>query len=466
MRVVSILFLFLLLPLSSRAAVTFSEVAWMGTTVSANHEWLELHNDGSAVDVTGWVITDGMNLQIELTGVIPANSYTVLERTSDDTITGTAFLIYTGALVNTGATLSLKRTDGSVEDQVSGGEGWQNIGGDNVSKETAQYTTGGWATAAATPGRAVVANEVTVAAANQPTTTHAVESGGTHKKANASAPIVLTLPDVTLQLEVKAQLIGYVHQLIKMDVQPSGIGDTLIDSLQYEWNFGDGATSSEKEPAHLYDYPGTYVITVYGGFKRQEQVARHEITILPVTVSLTTNGQGDVQVNNDSPYELDISGYSLVGDHRFVFSPRTIILPNQTITIPKRKLGKTVEQVTILYDTKGTAITSIMPRSLSGYVDQVVNDDSYVAQESVTIPALLTVRPETDFLLSSTDQVEEMQPSVTNSVQTESVEGENQQAAVVTYPISTNERWPYVALAVVMLLATLGLYVAPHRNEN
>ena len=43
-------------------------------------------------------------------------------------------------------------------------------------------------------------------------------------------------------------------------------------------------------------------------------VSRHEITILPVEISLTKNQAGDIQVNNDSPYEIDVSGYKLAGN--------------------------------------------------------------------------------------------------------------------------------------------------------
>jgi len=111
----------LLLPYSAQAAVSISEVAWMGSSASANHEWIELHNDGSAQDVSGWTLSDGVNLSIDLTGTISQNSYAVLERTSEDSAPGTAFLVYTGALVNTGATLRLTRSDGSLVDQVSGG---------------------------------------------------------------------------------------------------------------------------------------------------------------------------------------------------------------------------------------------------------------------------------------------------------------------------------------------------------
>ena len=84
----------------------------MGSGTSANHEWIELYNSGEAVDVAGWVLSDGMNLSINLTGIISAGDYAVLERTSDDSAPGIAFLIYTGALVNTGATLTLQDSSG------------------------------------------------------------------------------------------------------------------------------------------------------------------------------------------------------------------------------------------------------------------------------------------------------------------------------------------------------------------
>ena len=264
----------------------------MGSGESANHEWIELHNDGEATDVTGWKLSDGMNLNIELSGTIPASNHVVLERTSDASAPGTAFLIYTGALVNTGATLSLKRGDDSLVDQVAGGENWINIGGDNTTKETAQYTTSGWKTAPATPGSGLVwsveleaeSTETTVA-----TKTSTQKTTTSNSSSKSSETVRLTLPDVTLSLAIEAQSVGYVNQPISLNVEPSGIGDSLIDSLVYSWNFGDGFTSEQKDTQHSFQYPGTYVVTVHGGFKRQEQVARHEITILPVMTSLTTN---------------------------------------------------------------------------------------------------------------------------------------------------------------------------------
>ncbi len=461
-----------LLPLGAQAAVTFSEIAWMGTATSVNHEWIELHNDGAAADVTGWTLTDGANLNVVLSGTIPAGAYAVLERTSDESAPGTAFLIYTGALVNTGATLRLLRADGSVEDMVNGGEDWQSIGGDNETKDTAQYTTSGWVTAAATPGRAITQSEAAAAAAD-PTPTPAPAptiktSSGSAKKTSTSDPVVLTLPDVTLQLKVAAQSIGYVHQPIKLAVQPSGIGDTLIDSLQYEWNFGDGETATTKEVTHVYRYPGTYVVTVYGGFKRQEQVARHEITILPVTISLTTNAAGDIQVNNDSPYDLDLSGYRVVGEKEFVFPPRTIILPNQTITLSKQRVGTAREQMLAVYDTEATLVASFLPQRFAAAAAEAINLSPvpYISAISTSEPLARLLQEDGSYSFAE-PAVEEAEPSVVTPLPGVEVAAASEQlASVGAAPPATGSRWPYLALAATILLATIGLLATPQRNEN
>jgi PKD domain/Lamin Tail Domain len=349
----------LFLPAFTQAAVIISEVAWMGSSASANHEWIELYNNGSAVDVSGWTFTDGMNLNIPLAGTIPAQSYAVLERTSDDSAQGTAFLIYTGALVNTGATLQLKRSDGGLEDQVAGGENWQSIGGDNLTKETAQYTTSGWVTGVATPGAANSGTPKDDTDDEEETEEDDSDNDSETPpklKVSSGEAVQLLLPDMTLKLVVGAQKLGYVNQSIQFKVTPSGVGDTFIDSLSYEWNFGDGTTAVAKEPTHSYRYPGTYVVTVYGGYKRQEQVARHEITVLPVSISLTSSVRGDLQINNDSPYEIDISGYRINGGKEFVFPPRSVLLPKQTITLPADEIGQASRAV--LHDSTGARVIS------------------------------------------------------------------------------------------------------------
>lgn len=107
--------------------VVISEVAWMGTAVSANDEWIEMYNNtGNPVDLTGWTLAaaDGTP-SIALNGNIPAHSFFLLERTDDSTVPGVAAdLIYAGALGNDGEDLVLRDGASAVVDRVDSSAGW------------------------------------------------------------------------------------------------------------------------------------------------------------------------------------------------------------------------------------------------------------------------------------------------------------------------------------------------------
>lgn len=63
--------------------VLINEVAWMGTTHSANDEWIELFNTTEhTIHLDGWVLkSDDETPGIKLTGNIRSNDYYLLERT-------------------------------------------------------------------------------------------------------------------------------------------------------------------------------------------------------------------------------------------------------------------------------------------------------------------------------------------------------------------------------------------------
>ncbi|ARI77925.1 phospholipase D-like domain-containing protein [Halobacillus mangrovi] len=118
--------------------VVVSEVAWMGTNVSYNDEWIELYNNTfSSISLDGWTINavDG-SPAIELSGTIPAGGYFLLERTDDSTVSDiTADLIYSGSLSNSGETLELRDDGQAVIDTV---DNW--YAGDNDTKASMERT--------------------------------------------------------------------------------------------------------------------------------------------------------------------------------------------------------------------------------------------------------------------------------------------------------------------------------------
>jgi len=136
----STLFLLLFIPYCFAANpldVAINEIAWMGTEVSYNDEWIELYNNtNSSLNIDGWVLkaADGTP-KINLGGTVPISDFYLLERTDDDTLPEIlAEQIYTGALGNSGENLRLFDSSGNLIDQVDSSSGW--FSGDNSTKQT------------------------------------------------------------------------------------------------------------------------------------------------------------------------------------------------------------------------------------------------------------------------------------------------------------------------------------------
>lgn len=141
--------------------VVINEISWMGSAANANAEWMELKNSSNAeIDLSGWTLNaaDGQP-KINLSGMIPAGGYFLLERTSDDSVPGVAAdLIYTGALGNSGEVLELKDNAGSLIDKIDAAAGWP--AGDNTTKQTMERKDdGSWQSSVNSGGTPKAAND-------------------------------------------------------------------------------------------------------------------------------------------------------------------------------------------------------------------------------------------------------------------------------------------------------------------
>ena len=103
--------------------VVFSEVAWAGTDISANDEWIELHNNtGTDVSLGGWEI--GGSVSVMLSGSIPAGKHFLLERSDNNSVPDKeGDQIYTGSLSNSGGILVLYYNNIKI-DSVGMEAGW------------------------------------------------------------------------------------------------------------------------------------------------------------------------------------------------------------------------------------------------------------------------------------------------------------------------------------------------------
>ena len=71
---------FFALPFFADASVVINEISWMGTSNSAQDEWIELYSDSGA-NLEGWILkTVDDAMSIPLSGSIPAGGYFVCPR--------------------------------------------------------------------------------------------------------------------------------------------------------------------------------------------------------------------------------------------------------------------------------------------------------------------------------------------------------------------------------------------------
>ena len=76
-------------------------------------------------------------------------------------------------------------------------------------------------------------------------------------------------------------------------------------TMTSHWDFGDGETSDEENPIHVYEHPGTYTVTLYitDGFTGDTEIKIGYITVLPLIldfVGVPTSGKTPLRVRFES----------------------------------------------------------------------------------------------------------------------------------------------------------------------
>jgi hypothetical protein len=462
-----LLVIVIFLPSFAHASIQISEVAWMGGPDSANHEWIELHNTGTTVSVDGWILHDANNLTIAINGTLTSGQRAVLERTSDASAPGSAFLLYTGALGNTGATLVLRDSTGVVVDQVNGGSDWENIGGNNETKETAQLRNGQWVTEVATPGSAPTVN-TDVADTDPQTDTKTVQaqtSSQTVPARGGTKATKLVLPDISLQLAIDAAANVHVGQTMTLAVEPSGVGKTIADSLVYQWSLGNGEQRAGKEIEYVFGYPGQYVVVVSGEYKRQKQFARQTVVVLSVELQLTKSADGTSHVlHNQGTTEINVGNYRLVGTSEHVFPIHTIILPQSEIHIPIVVTNHN-QAVVALYDPVGQAVAMHVPGFVpTAGTQPLVSGGATRAAATPPLTQSTTTTP-TNFGFVS-DVPTAPAPIVSNDPPQLIPVALAAETDTPPSPPTAKPDWPLYGLIALLVLGTASIYVVPRKSDS
>jgi len=132
----------------AEGAVRINEIAWSGTRASASDEWIELWNPGpEPIDLAGWRLSDGGDIEVALSGVLQPGELFLLERSDDQTVSDIrADHIYTGSLSNDGECLELIDPSGARVDAANRSGGAWPAGNDKSHASMERKESGGWGT--------------------------------------------------------------------------------------------------------------------------------------------------------------------------------------------------------------------------------------------------------------------------------------------------------------------------------
>ncbi len=284
--------------------VVINEIAWMGTEVSYNNEWIELYNNTNfPIDLAGWVLKAvDETPKINLTGVIPVNSFYLLERTNDETVPNiSADQIYTGALKNEGENLELFDNFGNLIDSINSSSGW--FAGDNSTKQTMERinslvvsSTTNWGTSRNPGGTPKVKNSVVVEAP-QPPKEQIIEPEPQVEPESEPLPLeeepqLEPQPELNPQPELELEEpkpITYPSGIIINEILPSPIGP----DAEEEWIeiFNQNKFKVDISDWQIEDTTGK--ITTYTFSKGTEISALGFLVLFQPATKITLNNDGD-----------------------------------------------------------------------------------------------------------------------------------------------------------------------------
>ncbi len=358
------IFLLLFFIIGTRVAsanIIINEVAWMGTTASANAEWIELYNTGTeSVVLDEWILTavDG-SPSISLTGVISAQGYFLLERTSDETIPQvSANQIYSGSLGNNGEHLVLKNKEANIINEVDQVSGW--LAGDNATKQTMQLVGNSWVTGEGTPGAqnngVVIEDSETMPVVSATATATSSNTTTQNTKKDSDEEIIPVNPDPRYSAKVISPNFSTAGVPVPFSVQvKQGTKKDLV-SGRFEWYLGDGSAHRYyKNTAfeHVFYYPGNYTVVMeyYSDALRDEPDSIHKktITIVPDTLTIATTNDGALIITSEASKDIDLYQWTVKSQGNIYIFPKYSLVPkNGSLTLAPQVIGFEVNQDSIV----------------------------------------------------------------------------------------------------------------------
>ncbi len=458
------------------AEVLINEIKYSPTT----SQWIEIYNNtDSDVDITTYKILDnsvktGHSISAYNNGsnLIPKNSFGIIAKVPED-FSANNFPIFKSAL-------NIKVSADNVVLKNNLGE---NVGatviidGSATDGNSLQLINNEWKVSLPTPG---LINKISIIV------TPNTPSGG--------GPILTSSPDIstttssnnndnvanslssfstsTIKTKISVPTLAYARLPIKFQASTTGLYGETLHLGKYFWNFGDGDFKEQVNQfgnfTHTYAYPGDYVILLeyyqnpYSEIP--DTVNKTNIKIIPLDISISKVGDEKdffIELSNNSPYEIDVSGWILSnGIKQFVLPKNTIILSQKGITLAP-KITNFVSG-----DEKNLKLISPTGEIISDYGVSIL---PYVAPEVSQAPVssiIPTIENNSEKKLDTENIKVQKQAGTLPKIQ---IQNKNLEAVAINSQIipetsSKNYYFPYIIFGFFLVASGFGVYFIRRKN--
>ncbi|MDQ5949366.1 MAG: hypothetical protein QG589_492 [Patescibacteria group bacterium] len=156
---------------------------------------------------------------------------------------------------------------------------------------------------------------------------------------SSPAPVSTTKEGIEFEISAGRDRLASVGNTVLFRVVPTRLQNLSASNIVYKWSFGDGTVGTGDTVSHMYRFSGDYAVVVNGSFSDKQAVSRLLVKVISPDVALA-RVVGGVEVWNKSSSEINLEGWSLVGNNKvFNFPADTIIGVNKKIVFANEITG-------------------------------------------------------------------------------------------------------------------------------
>ena len=187
---------------------------------------------------------------------------------------------------------------------------------------------------------------------------------------------------------------------------------------------------------------------------------------MPVTISIAKTTAGDILIHNNAPYDVDLSGYTLAGTGKIVFPPHSIIASRGTVTVPGGRVASIYSEGVTLRDASHLSVAT-WPLPVVSEAVATKPTGAVSAGTNIGEPIAYTIPATGQFVFADTSVIETGSTSTPPIPLALAPTGSLVDARSETETIPTSSPvWPYVGLALIISLATVGVVVSRPKSYS